>query len=713
MSGKKQGKKLIDDETLVFLTKQRGEDTQISINIAMEQHITEFRYEHAERFNNWQTDELYIEQANLAEAAFLEKVHDSEKVTLLARHEEDAAAQKAIFEDQRTFNNVINEMKSLTIQCAQNKAAAERMKRAKAVLKERRAAVRNHLTRIEARQERERKSAADTQARRLKQMKLIRGVILRDVEDPEIRIILGGQDFNERTLAEENAKTDAWRAKNDKIFHAMVLAQMVINTKEIEHMREEHLVHHKYATRYCERELEIIDENEALLFEHTAKEQKLEADQKVQIDSEEDRISIMVAQGIAHQAELKVKAAANSIREAQRKEATKLKRQQNAESKQRESEFWEQEEVYLMAHLKEKNLEDKFEALKLEFLNRKHDLTSDLSGLDDMSEEEDDAQRVSESDSNIEAQRARELALLEGLKKEQRNALKKMKAIHLKIREQNRVEQQKSLKAILAARDSDIENLKMNQAKEIDQIKTNQATSKSEDDENQSNSRMYAMLPKSIAEPLKAGQKVTPKAYDHLSFLTADICGLPSLISRVSAGEVNSLMNRVFSALDEALEGWEDVNKIETISNAWTLVSGVASEGKNAKAVTANMVALGQSLIKAIRELDLAGQVVDTIHIRVGVHTGPAVAGVVDPAHPKFNVFGDAPAIANLLEATSKPMGLHISGAVYDLVKDKFECDVSESLNYISAGKTTRIPTFWVNEVVEKRKGKGGRASAQ
>ena len=42
--------KLIDDETLVFLTKQRGEDTAISLAITMEQHITEFRYEHAERF---------------------------------------------------------------------------------------------------------------------------------------------------------------------------------------------------------------------------------------------------------------------------------------------------------------------------------------------------------------------------------------------------------------------------------------------------------------------------------------------------------------------------------------------------------------------------------------------------------------------------------------------------------------------------------------
>jgi hypothetical protein len=84
-NGKKPAK-LINDETFVFLGNQTKEDYNITARIGIEKHITEFRYEHAERFNNWQTDELYIDQANIAEAAFLNKIHDSEMANVLERH---------------------------------------------------------------------------------------------------------------------------------------------------------------------------------------------------------------------------------------------------------------------------------------------------------------------------------------------------------------------------------------------------------------------------------------------------------------------------------------------------------------------------------------------------------------------------------------------------------------------------------------------------
>jgi class 3 adenylate cyclase len=709
MAGKgKKAVKLIDDETFVFLGNQTKEDYRITARIGIEKHVTEFRYEHAERFNNWQTDELYIEQANIAEAAFLEKVHDSEMSNVLTRHAEDAASQKAIFEDQRTFNAIINEMKSLTVQSAQNKAAAERMKRAKAVLKERRNAVRQHLARIEARQDRERKSIAETQKRSLKQKKLVRGTVIRDVEDPEIRIIISGAEFNAKSMAEENGRTNAVKAEADKKFHAEVLAQLVVNTKEIEQIREEHLIHHKYATRYCERELEIIDENEALLFEHTAKEQKLEAAQKDQIDAEEDRISVMVAAGIAQQAELRVKAAAAAIRESQRKEARRLKLQQASESTQRENEFWEKEEVFLMDHLKEKDLAARFDELKKEFLTRKNRHNADYAAsLED--EDDDEAGKVNESENNIEAARARELALLEGLKKEHRQALKRMKAVHLKIREQNRAEQQKSLKAILAARDEDIGSLKAQQAKEMSDLQAAQNTNKHT--EEKAADRLYAKLPKSIGESLKAGQTVAPKSYDHLTFLTADIANASALLAKSTPNQFFNFVNKVYTAFDEVLGQFNDVAKIDNVGDSYCLVSGVSHDGKNAKAVATSMVELGLTLVRIAKALDLNDQVTDIAQVRIGIHTGPAVAGVPDPAHPKFAVLGDAPIITAILEQTSRPHGVHISGVTHDLVKDKYDSDVSESLNY----KGARVSTFWVLDDVathSKKKGsRGGRAA--
>ena len=82
-------------------------------------------------------------------------------------------------------------------------------------------------------------------------MALGRNLILRDVEDAEIRIILSGKTFNTRSLAEENAKTKALKAEKAKEYNSRVFEQLVLNQKEIEQLREEHLLQLKHLTRVC------------------------------------------------------------------------------------------------------------------------------------------------------------------------------------------------------------------------------------------------------------------------------------------------------------------------------------------------------------------------------------------------------------------------------------------------------------------------------
>ncbi|KAJ3400527.1 hypothetical protein HDU80_006878, partial [Chytriomyces hyalinus] len=181
---------LIDAETLEYLAHQKVVDYRIVKNIELEHKNIEFIFEHTERYNNWKTDELYIERASLTEAAFLAKIHDEEQQNLKRRQLDEVSSQKSIGEDQRTFNYIMNEMKSLTDQCGQQ-----------------------YIARVETRQERERKSLSEGQARKLKKLTLSRNVQLRDVEDPEIRVILKGLDFNSKTSAEEKLKTEALAAK--------------------------------------------------------------------------------------------------------------------------------------------------------------------------------------------------------------------------------------------------------------------------------------------------------------------------------------------------------------------------------------------------------------------------------------------------------------------------------------------------------------------
>ncbi|KAJ3409332.1 hypothetical protein HDV05_004471, partial [Chytridiales sp. JEL 0842] len=226
MSKKVIKQTLIDPETLDYLARQRADDHLIVQGIEADRHNIEFKYAHVERLNNFKTDELYLERNHVAEEEFLEKVYDQEKEGILARQTQDVADQMSIEEDQKTFTAILLEMKSLKVQCDQNKAAAEKMRRIKSILKEKRLALRQHLARVEARQENERKNLMAAHARHLKHMNYNRHLVIRDVEDPEIRVILAGNQFNAKTLAAEEASTASQKAEASKAHAARVLAQL-------------------------------------------------------------------------------------------------------------------------------------------------------------------------------------------------------------------------------------------------------------------------------------------------------------------------------------------------------------------------------------------------------------------------------------------------------------------------------------------------------
>ncbi|KAJ3232236.1 hypothetical protein HDU81_003112 [Chytriomyces hyalinus] len=692
---------LIDAETLEYLDAQRVVDTRIVKDIESEHKNIEFIFEHTERYNNWKTDELYIERASLTEAAFLAKIHDEEQQNLKRRQLEEVSSQKSIGEDQRTFNLIMNEMKSLTDQCGQNILAAERIKCAKKIMKERRNAARQYISRVETRQERERKSLSEGQARKLKKLTLSRNVQLREVEDQEIRVILKGLDFNSKTATEEKLKTEALEAKQAKIHHAKVLAQLVRNQKEIEQLREIHLLQRKYISRYLDCELEIVDENEALLSEHTSKEQALEEHLKQQADIEENVINMKMLTLQSNQNDRVVSQMAASVRERQRKEAKLLELRERREAKIREKEFWNSEIAILKEHLSRIGCPTdgpEYMEKQAELLCRMpQDLDDCIDEVDEDSMEEDEpTSPVTTDDINIEAARARELALFEILKRSHHEASKKLKSQNIKNREVRRVEQQAALTAILAAQEADIRRLKSQQALEMQAFEeTQKSSSKADEDNAASNERLYGMLPKFVADVMKTGAAVEPRPFECLAFLTADIVSFTNLSSKSSAKQVVSLLNRLYSQMDDVIDSFEDIYKLETIGDAYNVVAGLnTQETGQPKDFAINMVECAQRFIEIVKNLDMSDQIQDSIQMRIGVHVGPAVGGVANPAMPKYSLFGDTVTITGQMEQTSRPMEVHVSAPTYELIKDVFECEVSEAVAILD-GKQ-RMGAWWL-----------------
>ncbi|KAJ3072800.1 hypothetical protein HDU98_002879 [Podochytrium sp. JEL0797] len=672
--------KLIDPETLTYLDRQREDDHKIVKSIESEHENIEFIFEHAERYNNWKTDELYLERSFLAEASFLEKIHDEEQENLKKRQVEETASQKSIEEDQRTFNFIINEMKSLKIQCDQNTIAAEKIKCGKQIMKERRTAARQYLARVESRQERERKALAESHARKLKKMNLSRNVTLRD---------------------------------EAKIHHAKVLAQLVRNQKEIEQMREVHLLQQKYISRvhllqqkyisrYLDCELEIIDENEALLSEHTSKEQALEDHLKQQADIEENLINMKLLALQSNQNERAVNQLATTIRANQRREAKILQHKEAREAKRREKEFWTKEISVLKAHMTRLGYAAEgveYQAKQDELLSRiPKDLHEpiDESDLEHSIEDQDATSPVVVDDINVEAARARELALFETLKKSHKQATKKLKHLNAKAREVRRAEQQKILASILTAQDADIKQLKAQQEIEMQQFEeTQKSASRADDDNAASNERLYGMLPKFVADVMKTGAAVEPRPFKCLAFLTADIVSFTNLSSKSSAKQVVSLLNRLYSQMDEVIDSFEDLYKLETIGDAYNVVAGLnTQETSTPKDFAVSMIECAQRFMEIVRNLDMSDQIQGSIQMRIGVHVGPAVGGVANPAMPKYSLFGDTVTITGQMESSSRPMEIHISGPTYELVHDVFACDVSEAVPILD-GKQ-KMAAWWL-----------------
>ncbi|KAJ3376901.1 Receptor-type guanylate cyclase gcy-22, partial [Chytriomyces hyalinus] len=332
---------------------------------------------------------------------------------------------------------------------------------------------------------------------------------------------------------------------------------------------------------------------------------------------------------------------AATVRGRQRKEAKLLELRERRDAKIREKEFWNSEISILKDHLSRLG----FSIEGPDYLEKQVELLcrmpQDLAeAIEDVDEDAMDADEptspVATDDVNMEAARARELALFEILKRSHHEASKKLKNQNIKNRELRRIEQQATLAAILIAQEADIKKLKTQQELEMQAFEeTQKSSSKADEDNAASNERLYGMLPKFVADVMKTGAAVEPRPFECLAFLTADIVSFTNLSSKSSAKQVVSLLNRLYSQMDDVIDSFEDIYKLETIGDAYNVVAGLnTQETGQPKDFAVNMVECAQRFVEIVKNLDMSDQIQNSIQMRIGVHVGPAVGGVANPAMP-------------------------------------------------------------------------------
>ncbi|XP_072466594.1 guanylate cyclase soluble subunit beta-2-like [Notamacropus eugenii] len=196
---------------------------------------------------------------------------------------------------------------------------------------------------------------------------------------------------------------------------------------------------------------------------------------------------------------------------------------------------------------------------------------------------------------------------------------------------------------------------------------------------------LYAMLPEHIANQLKEGKKVAAGEFETCTILFSDVVTFTNICAACEPIQIVNMLNSMYSKFDR-LTNVHDVYKVETIGDAYMVVGGVPVPVENHAQRVANF-ALGMRI--SAREVmnPVTG---DPIQIRVGIHTGPVLAGVVGDKMPRYCLFGDTVNTASRMESHGLPDKVHLSPAAYSALENHgFEIVKRGEIEVKGKGKMT------------------------
>ncbi|ELT91112.1 hypothetical protein CAPTEDRAFT_175370 [Capitella teleta] len=185
------------------------------------------------------------------------------------------------------------------------------------------------------------------------------------------------------------------------------------------------------------------------------------------------------------------------------------------------------------------------------------------------------------------------------------------------------------------------------------------------DEKKKSEELLYRVLPKSVAEQLKQGRTVEPESYACVTIYFSDIVGFTALSAASTPFQVVNLLNDLYTTFDAIIDNF-DVYKVETIGDAYMVVSGLPIKNGNQHAAQISRMSL--ALLNAIRSFKIGHLPSERLKLRIGLHSGPCVAGVVGLTMPRYCLFGDTVNTASRLESTGEAMKIHVSPFTKDIL---------------------------------------------
>jgi class 3 adenylate cyclase len=185
-----------------------------------------------------------------------------------------------------------------------------------------------------------------------------------------------------------------------------------------------------------------------------------------------------------------------------------------------------------------------------------------------------------------------------------------------------------------------------------------------------SESLLLNILPAEVADELRVKGMVSPKYFEDVTILFADIVGFTLSTEKLAADELVAMLHDYFTAFDKIVARYR-LEKMKTIGDAYMCISGLPVRNPSHPVDT---VMAAFEMLRAVQERERADRPAQW-KVRIGIHTGPVIAGVVGINKFAFDIWGDTVNYSSRMESSSQANRINLSERTYSRVKDFFDCE--------------------------------------
>jgi class 3 adenylate cyclase len=202
---------------------------------------------------------------------------------------------------------------------------------------------------------------------------------------------------------------------------------------------------------------------------------------------------------------------------------------------------------------------------------------------------------------------------------------------------------------------------------------------------------LHQLLPPSVADQLITGHAVQAESHDCVTIYFSDIVGFTALSSKSTPMQVVTLLNDLYLAFDGVVDNFK-VYKVETIGDAYMVVSGLPDRRDDHASQIAQM---SLALLHKVKNFVIRHRPNEQLKLRIGMHSGSVVSGVVGSKMPRYCLFGDTVNTSSRMESNGLPLRIHVSSDTKEILsKDPdFGLELRGQIEMKGKGLQT---TYWL-----------------